>query len=201
MDKYPQYLGSLTREQFLYYEVKIVSQLLIQGLNEEQCLELIIKDNLFQLPTEKSIKTLFRGVYKRLTIAGTPNLIELIANGVSEISKQASLYLLMRYNKVVYDFMVYIIGEKFDNFDFSFDRHEVSIFMSKLQYENEIVSTWSESTINKIKSILIKCLSDTGYLNNIRSNNLNPIILYDEVLECIKENGDNEMLKAFNYLS
>ena len=201
MDKYPQYLGSLTREQFLYYEVKIVSQLLIQGLNKEQCLELIIKENLFQLPTEKSIKTLFRGIYKRLSIAGTPNLIELIANGVSEISKQASLYLLMRYNKIVYDFMVNIIGEKFKNFDFSFDKYEVSVFMSKLQFENEIVSTWSESTINKIKSILIKCLSDTGYLNNIRSNNLNPIILYDEVLECIKENGDNEMLQAFNYLN
>ena len=150
---------------------------------------------------DKSIKTIFKGVYKRLKCAGTPTLIELIANGVSEISKQASLYLLMRYNKIVYDFMVYVIGEKYKNFDFFFDKHEVTVFMNKLQYENEIVFSWSESTINKIKSVLVKCLSDTGYLNNIRSNNLNSIILYDEVLECIKENKDYEVLPAFNYLN
>lgn len=201
MNGYPQYLGSLTREQFLYYEVKIVAQLLNRGLNEEQCFELIKEENLFQLPTEKSIKTLFKGIYKRLTFAGTPNLIDLIANGVSEISKQAALYLLMRYNKIVYDFMVYVIGEKYKNFDLSFDKHEVSVFMCKLQYENEIISSWSESTINKIKAILVKCLSDTGYINSIKSNNLNSIIIYDEVLECIKENGDLEVLPAFNYLS
>ena len=201
MNVYPQYLGSLTREQFLYYEVKVVAQLLIKGLSEEQCLNLIIEENLFQLPTEKSITTIFKGVYKRLKYAGTPTLIEVFANGVSEISKQASLYLLMRYNKIVYDFMVYVVGEKYKNFDFSFDKHEVTVFMNKLQYENEIVFSWSESTINKIKSVLVKCLSDTGYLNNIRSNNLNSIILYDEVLECIKENKDYEVLPAFNYLN
>ena len=50
MKGYPQYLGSLTREQFLYYEVKIVAQLLNRGLNEEQCFELIKEENLFQLP-------------------------------------------------------------------------------------------------------------------------------------------------------
>lgn len=198
--KYPQYLGSLTREQFLYYEVKIVAQLVLKGLGEKECLDLIIEENLFQLPTEKSVKSLFKGIYKRLMYASTPKLVELIAYGVSEVSKQASLYLLMRYNKIVYDFMVYIIGEKYKNFDFSFDKHEVSVFMNKLQCENEMISSWSESTINKIKSILVKCLSDTGYLNNIKSNNLNPVFLYDEVLECIEENGDFEVLPAFNYL-
>ena len=201
MNEYPQYLGSLTREQFLYYEVKIVAQLMNKGLSEEECLNIVVEENLFQLPTEKSIKTIFKGVYKRLKYAGTPNLIKLISTSVSEISKQASLYLLMRYNKIVYDFMIYVIGEKYKNFDFSFDKHEVAVFMSKLQYENEMVASWSEITINKIKSILVKCLSNTGYLNSIRSNTLNSIILYDEVLECIKENGDYEMLIAFNYLN
>lgn len=201
MNEYPQYLGSLTGEQFLYYEVKVVAQLLIQGLNDEQCLNLIIQENLFQFPTEKNIKKIFRGIYKRLKNAGTPKLIELIASDVSDISKQASLYLLMRYNKIVYDFMVYVIGEKYKNYDFSFDKYEVSAFINKLQYENEIVSLWSKSTINRIKSVLVKCLSDTGYLNSIRSNSLNPIVLYDEVLECIKENGDLEILPAFNYLN
>lgn len=200
-DYKPQYLGALTREQFLYYEVKIVAQLINKGYDDEKILSSIIEQNLFQLPTEKSVKSLSKGCINRLRIAGTPRIIQLIAEESNEISKQASLYLLMRYNKIVWDFMIYVIGEKYKNLDLEFNKNEVLIFLNKLQLDNDIVASWSDSTINKIRTVLIKILSDTGYLDNIRSTKLNNIILYDEVLECIKENNDYDVLSAFNYFN
>lgn len=201
MNVYPQYFGSLTREQFLYYEVRVVAKLLCSGYSDEEIVSLVVSDNLFQLPTEKSVKSLCKSCLKRLRAVGTPTLNEIIANGNSESSKQASLYLLMRYNKIVCDFMVNVIGEKYRTLDFDFDKYEVEVFLNNLKLENENVASWSDLTINKIRSVLVKCLSDTGFLNNIRSTKLNIVYLNEEVLECIKENNDFDALKAFNYLN
>lgn len=197
MDKI--YRGGLTREQFLFYEIRVISKMIYQGKDEKEIIGNIISDNLFQLPTEKSIKSIARGCYKRLKEAGTDRLIGIIANEPVEVAKQASLYLLMRYNKLVWDFMVDVIGEKYMNQDFSFEKKDVIIFLDKLQQENEEIAQWTESTMKKIKTVLVKCLSETGYLNSINDKTLNAVYLYDEVLESIKENGETYILPAFNY--
>ena len=115
-----EYRGSLTREQFLFYETRIVAQKILEGKEESEIYEEIVRDNLFQFPTEKIIRSIASGCYKRLTASGNDQLISLIANGSSEIAKQAALYTLMLYNAVDYDFMVEVIGEKYKSQDFSF---------------------------------------------------------------------------------
>ena len=195
------YRGSLTREQFLFYEIRVVAKLLYQGENEEEIRKKIYDNNLFQLPTEKSISTITTACYKRLTKAGNERLIDIIANESNEVAKQAALYLLMRYNAIVWDFMVEVIGTKYKTRDFSFDKSEVNHFLSNLRTENDEASEWTDATINKIRSVLIKILSDTGYLTTIKSTELNYITLFDEVQECINQNCDFEALCAFNYLN
>ncbi len=194
-----EYRGSLTREQFLFYETRVVAKLMLEGKDEKEIYKEIIDDNLFQMPTEKSIMTIAKGVYNRLNSAGTDKLINVIANEPSEVAKQAALYLLMRYNQLVWDFMVDVIGEKYSSKDYSLEPGEVNAFLSHLQANNEKVATWSDATMNKIRSVLINCLAEDGHLNNVRSKQLNYVYLYDEVLDCINTNDDRAVLKAFNY--
>ena len=194
-----EYRGALTREQFLFYETRIVAQKILEGKDEEEIYNEIIKDNLFQFPTEKSTRSIARGCYKRLKAADNTDLIDLIANSASEIAKQATLYALMLYNAVGYDFMVEVIGEKYKSQDYSFDKSCITRFCSSLRDKDEKVQGWSDSTMNRIRAILLKCLVETGYLNQTSSKELNPVYLYEEVLDCIKENGDAEVFPAFNY--
>jgi len=194
-----EYKGSLTREQFLFYETRIVAQKILEGKEENEIYEEIVRDNLFQFPTERSIRSIATGCYKRLTTSGNDQLISLIANGSSEIAKQAALYALMLYNAVVYDFMVEVIGEKYKSQDFSFDKSYITRFCSSLRDKDEKVQGWSDATMNKIRGVLLRCLVETGYLNQTSSKELNPVYLYEEVLECMEENRDEEVFPAFNY--
>ena len=50
-----EYNGGLTREQFLLYEIRIVSQLVLQGYAKEEIVKRIAEENLFQFPTERMI--------------------------------------------------------------------------------------------------------------------------------------------------
>ena len=58
MDNNTPYNGGLTREQFLFYETRTVARLMIEGLSDEEIVEKVITENLFQNPTEKMLKNL-----------------------------------------------------------------------------------------------------------------------------------------------
>jgi len=105
--------GSITREQFLFYETRTTAKLLNEGLNDDEVINQIVSDNLFQYPTEKSVKVVARGCIRRLKALNDPELIRAIANEPSEVAKQICLYAMMKQYRLVWDFMITVIGNKF----------------------------------------------------------------------------------------
>ena len=192
------YSGSLTAEQFLFYEIRIASKLYAQGVSVDEAISRIKADNLFQYPTEREVARMARACYRRLDALNNQCLIQEISSAPTEIAKQINLYAIMRYNRLVWDFMIQVIGEKFRTQDFSFERKDLNAFFSRLQAQNDSVAGWSDSTINKIKSVLVRCLVETEYLEHFKSTMLNPVLLCEELEQGIRENNDTEVLPAFN---
>ena len=192
------YSGSLTAEQFLFYEIRIASKLYAQGVSVDEAISRIKADNLFQYPTEREVARMTRACYRRLDALDNQCLIQEISSAPTEIAKQINLYAIMRYNRLVWDFMIQVIGEKFRTQDFSFERKDLNTFFSRLQAQNDSVAGWSDSTISKIKSVLVRCLVETEYLEHFKSTTLNPVLLCEELEQGIRENNDAEVLPAFN---
>lgn len=193
------YNGGLTREQFLLYEIRIVAQLQCQGLTREEIMEKLKEENLFQFPTERMISNIASVCFKRLDALGNEELAEQLAHGPMELARQINLYAMMRYNRVVWDFMVTVIGEKFRTQDWDFSQADLNLFFLRLQEQNDTVAGWSDSTIGKIKQVLRKTLVECGYLENSKSTCLSPIYPYEELIAGIRANGDFEALPAFHY--
>ena len=125
-------------------------------------------------------------------------LVEELANAPAEIAKQINLYAMMRYNRLVREFMMTVIGEKFRNQDFSFSRRDLNTFFTRLQEQNDDVASWSEQTVNKIKGVLVKSLVEAGHLDSFKAEMLNPVFICEELENGIRANGDYEALPAFN---
>lgn len=200
MDQTQPYNGSLTAEQFLYYEIRIASKFYLEEKTIDEAVEIIKRDNLFQYPTERQISRLARACYKRLDALDNKRLVEEISVAPNEIAKQINLYAMMRYNRLVWEFMIQVIGEKYRNQDFAFSRKDLNAFFTRLQAQDDGVASWSEATINKIKSVLVRVLIETEYLDGVKDTTLNPVLLCEELEQGIKENGDYDALSAFNYL-
>ena len=92
---YP-YIASLTREPFLFYEMRTTAKLLTCGLSTEDAVAQIAAENLFQYPTEKSITRMAKACVKRLQAMEDEDLIHAIATQPTEIAKQICLYALMK---------------------------------------------------------------------------------------------------------
>ncbi len=190
--------GSLTREQFLFYEMRITAKLLSEGLREDEVINQIVEENLFQYPTEKTIKSIAKGCIKRLLSMDDTELISAIANQPMDVSKQICLYAMMKHSRLVWDFMLTVIAEKYRTQDFSFGKQDLNVFFMRLQEQDDAVASWSSATIQKIKSVLRKVLVENEYLDNARAEKLNPVLLCSILENAIRSNNDEIVLPAFN---
>lgn len=192
------YSGRLTSEQFLFYEIRIVSKQYVEGKSIEKINEHIKSDNLFQYPTEREVSRLALACYKRIVALGNEKLVYELANAPAEVAKQINLYAMMRYNRLVREFMVDLIGEKFRQHDFSYTKKDINVFFSRLREQNDNIAAWSEQTTMKLKQVLTKCLIETEMLDSVRDTTLNPIFISSELETGIRENNDLTALAAFN---
>jgi hypothetical protein len=199
MDSNTPYIASLTREPFMFYEMKITAKLFEKGLSEEEATEKIFKENLYQYPTERSLKMRARACIKRLNALEDDELISWIINRPLDISRQVCLYAMMKQSRLIWEFMITVIGEKYRTHNFSYSRMDLNIFFIRLQEQNDTVASWSDSTINKLKSVLASLLKENGYIDKTSSKRLNEVLLDYKLKDKIIEKGDVTCLPAFNY--
>lgn len=193
-----KYSGSLTREQFLFREARIIAKLIVEGKDDSTIIDEIYKDNLFQYPTEKMLKNIIGVCLNRVKSLDHIGLINELAYGPLDLAKQINLYSIMRTNRLVRDFMINVVGLKLKNGDHSLSKLDVNLFFIHIREQDENASTWTDSTVQKIKQVLIKFLVDLGYLNSIKEGNLQPLYVYPELIEGIKLNQDHDVLLVFN---
>lgn len=122
------YNGGLTREQFLFYEIRIVAALIVQGMDRDNIIKKVKEENLFQFPTERMTSSIVRACFRRIDALESETLVYHLANALPTVSKQINLYAMMKYNRIVWDFMTTVIAEKFRTQDFEFSKKDLNVF-------------------------------------------------------------------------
>ena len=192
------YNGSLTREQFMFQEMRISARLRLEGLIDKDIIAKVYEGNLFQYPTEREIKSKCRACLKRLDcITDMPFILDVLANGTIGEAKQAALVALMCQSLLMQDFMVTVIGDKYRRLDMTLTRRDMNIFFERLAEQNQDVASWSEQTIKKLKVVIRACLRETEYIQGTEET-LYPVLLGDEFAAALKEAGYRHFLPAFN---
>ncbi len=195
------YNAAITREQFLFYEVRTTARLLCEGLDKDEVVDRIEKDNLFQYPTEKSLRKVAYACLRRLDALEDDSLVQAIATQPSNVSRQICLYAMMKQYRLVWDFMITVVGSKYRNLDTSFGKADLNTYILRLQEQDDWVATWSDSTLFKIKQVLKKILADNEYLDSFTADHLNPVLISPMLENAIRAHDDETALSAFNCLN
>lgn len=191
--------GSISREQFLFYEMRTTARLIAQGLNDREVMEQIVTENLFQYPTEKTVQQMVRTCLRRLHGMGDMDLVCAVAAQSADVAKQICLYAMMKQYRIVWDFMITVIGEKFRQQDFSFSQMDINVFFMRVQEQDDYVASWSDLTVKKIRQVMMRTLVENEYLDGIKAEKLNPVWLNPVLENAIKLHGDLDALPAFDY--
>ena len=194
------YNAAITREQFLFYEVRTTAKLRNEGHSDEEVVDRIVKEILFQYPTEKSVKKMALACLRRLDALQDETLVRAIAEQPSDVSKQICLYAMMKQYRLVWDFMITVVGQKYRNLDTSFSKIDLNTYIMRLQEQDDWVATWSDSTVTKVKQVLAKILVENEYLDSVTADHLNPVLIASVLENAIRSAGDDVALAAFNCL-
>ena len=192
------YSAVITREQFLFHETRITAKLLDEGLEKDEIIQKISSENLFQYPTEKSVRRMALTCLRRLEALADQTLIAAIAAESGDVAKQICLYAMMRQYRLVWDFMLTVIGEKYRNLDHPFSKMDLHGFFLRLQEQDDGVAAWSDQTIAKLRQVLAKILVENGYLDSVKAERLNPVLLSPILERAIRASGQDAALPAFN---
>ena len=169
MDHSYPYLASLTREPFLFYEMRSTARLMAEERPDEAIVKEIVEQNLFQYPTEKSVTRMAKACIKRLYALEDDSLVSAIAFQPTDVAKQICLYAMMKQSRLIWEFMLTVIGEKYRLKDESFGKIDLNTFFMRLQEQNDTVASWSDTTVTKLKQIIARVLVETEYLDNIKA--------------------------------
>lgn len=195
------YNASLTREPFLFFEMRTTARLLADGYTGAEAVTKICEENLFQYPTEKVIKRIAIACVKRLEGMDDDSLVTAIASQPVDVAKQICLYAMMKSSRLIWEFMLIVIGEKYNLRDTSFGKIDLNTFFLRLQEQDDAVASWSDQTITKLKQVIARVLVETEYLDSVRSEKLNPVYLHPILENAIRSNNDDIILPAFNHFS
>jgi hypothetical protein len=105
---------------------------------------------------------------------------------------------MMKDSRLIWDFMLTVIAEKYRLQDLTLTKADINVFFMRLQEQNDGVASWSDSTITKIKQILTRTLVENEYLDNNKSERLNPVLISKVLENAIRANNDEAALPAFN---
>ena len=184
----------------MFHETRITAKLLDEGLEKDEIIKKIFSENLFQYPTEKSVRRMVLACLQRLEALSDQTLIASIAAESSDVAKQICLYAMMRQYRLVCDFMLTVIGEKYRKLDVSFSKMDLHGFFLRLQEQDDWVAAWSDQTIAKLRQVLTKILVENGYLDSIKAERLNHVLLSPILERAIRKSGQEIALPAFNCL-
>ena len=193
-----RYRSVITREQFLFYEMRTTARLRAEGLSDAEVTDRIVEENLFQYPTERSVRRMARTCLQRLNALEDESLTRAIATQPGYVARQICLYAMMRQYRLVWDFMVTVVGAKYRELDSSFSRADITGFLMRLQEQDNDVAQWSDKTLDKIRLVLQNILVENEYLDSRNANRLNPVLLSPMLENAIRANSDELALPAFN---
>ncbi len=107
-----RYKSAISEEDFLFYEMRVAAELAVEGYTDDTIVDLIVENNLFQYHTEDAERRMAWVCLECLHGLPDWSMEEALANQPTDVARQIALYATMRHYRLIWDFMVNVIGEK-----------------------------------------------------------------------------------------
>jgi len=123
-------------------------------------------------------------------------MLQYLIEKPSESAKIINLYAIMKANRLVMEFIMEIVGEKFAVNNLTLDKKDMNEFFLEKREQSEHIARWKDYTITKLKQVLLRILSESGILNDRDGKTLQRPSLDPEVIRHIEAEGELALLKA-----
>ena len=189
------YTSTFTGENFLYFETKIVTKLMLAGLSEKEIKEKILNENTFQYKTVKRAGRRITGIIKRLKYFDS-GFLKFFISSSNEEGRIINLFILYENNKLLSEFMNEVIKNKYEVQQYILSDSEITSFFNKKAQTYENVRNWKEYTIHKLAQVLRKILIEAGIVKKNHDHKLLIPYISEELISFFIKRGARVFLES-----
>lgn len=194
MEQNKEYSAKLTGESFLLYEFKIVAKLKKEGFSDKDIRKMVLEENLFQYKFKSSITRRLTPLLQRVNILDK-TLIDMLIDDPLGNGSVINLYAIMKNDRLFFEFMNEVVKEKLQNTSEVIEKKDINIYFEYKAEQNETITKWSDATIQKLKQVIKKILSEAKVLN-LKTGEVHKLIMSQELKEYLVKKGDTKYIVA-----
>ncbi|WP_404989134.1 DUF1819 family protein [Clostridium culturomicium] len=191
-----EYKSTIKSRPYLYKETKKAAGLVNSGLDIDKIKEKSLEDNIFQLESEARKREVASIIAARLKTLDE-RVIYYIENSNVETSKILVLYAIMKTDRLFFEFINEVYKEKILLKDLFIRDKDFGAFFQNKREQSEIVASWTEDTLKKLKQVYIRVLFESGLIANQKGDKeIRVPIIEDAVKEHLYDLGDKVYINA-----
>lgn len=191
------YSLSFTAASLMYFETEQVANLYLEHQDWNVAKQLVIDENILQKGTVSTRKREFAEIKKRLKDLNN-NELKFITECTIDELKFFCLYLCSRSYRLLYEFIVEVVREKYLMFDYSIFDSDYARFIESKTASSIKLQKMTEKTHYKIKQVIFKILAQSGLIDSVKTKNIQKPYIPKE-LETIVANFSVKYLAVFLY--
>lgn len=187
--------GEIVAGSLLIPESRKVVRLLMNGANKTNWHHAIIVDNILQKRSPASAKRQAKLIRNRLELM-KPDLWVLVDKGSSEVVTQALLAAAIKHSRLLGDFMDKMLRENWRTFKRQIFPKDWDLFLEFCIQTDPKISSWSGSTLSKLRQVVFRILAEARYIDSTRSFKILPVSIVPEVRNYLVANSEEYVLRC-----
>ena len=189
------YLGDLIGGSLLITETRIIAESLLKKLPEDELRSLIVEQNILQKKSDKTSSRYMRAIRKRIEGLGD-EFMQSLLTATDRAYIQLLLVAVMINSPIVEDFMRLSLAEAKRTYKPNLPSDAWSEFIDTQVLKYPDLRRYSESTIKKLGSNVIKILVDSDYLSDSRKREIYPVYLLPEVKDWLLRLNRGDLIEV-----
>ena len=186
---------SFTTGSLFVNETKKIAKLYVETKDWEKTREKVLKGNVIQKNSQKTILKEFYEIRKRLKNLNA-SVIEKIAKSENGKAKQLIFFSTVKTYRILFDFIREILRTKALVFNYQLSDADFNKFFKIKTETNPELEDITETTKAKVKQVIFRILAEVGMIDSIKQKNIIPFNISNDIISIIIKD-DPKYLEAF----
>jgi hypothetical protein len=190
-----RYRADITAGSLKVTESRRIADLLLHKADAAAWNDAIVKRNILQARSPATAQRLARLIRARLE-SMTPDIWKLVRDGKGSVATHAIFAAAVKQSPLLGDFLGMTVADQYRRFGKTISNRLFSEYIDGCRERDPLMPVWTEETRLRIRSSVFQMLAQAGYIENTRSLKLQTVHIADQVVNCLKVNREDYVLRC-----
>ena len=190
-----RYKANFTKGGLMVPESRLVADLLLRRVDADEWKRCIEVENILRAKTVWTATTK-AGVARARLLTMTDPLWTLVRDGSKPVSTHAVFAATIKFSPLIGDFLDLVVRRLFQKFEVELKPMHWDQFVEDCRSRDPDMPTWTQTTLDKLRTRTFRMLWETGYLADERSHRLQAVTISPEVMTYLRENNEHYVLRC-----